>query len=268
MWAVAAQPRTGLTPMIPTPSVDSCIPRSDLLELEAEDLVNENHRDAAGREFAVDDEHLVDAAVHAICSLGASILERKDVFVDAAEAFLEVGHDLLRPNNEDDSSGTSDVGTELAPTRRGRNQRPRLGDRVHAAEHDVGRRGEPADFIGLCFAVHAPDSRAERLVPTGLIDLVRDPRLIERLRGAVMHLGSVRDQTQHDPFGFFGVRRPKDVDSVRFEGLDRAPHADVVPQRPEPTSNCPIQLRAEFGAHWWYNLQVQVPYSASACGCK
>src|SRR6266705_3389327 len=30
MWAVAAQPRTGLTPMIPTPSVDSGIARADL----------------------------------------------------------------------------------------------------------------------------------------------------------------------------------------------------------------------------------------------
>src|SRR2546427_1864234 len=30
MWAVAAQPRTGLTPMMPTPSVDSGIARADL----------------------------------------------------------------------------------------------------------------------------------------------------------------------------------------------------------------------------------------------
>src|SRR6266853_4290730 len=29
MWAVAAQPRTGLTPMIPTPSVDSGIARAN-----------------------------------------------------------------------------------------------------------------------------------------------------------------------------------------------------------------------------------------------
>src|SRR5260370_36608513 len=30
MWAVAAQPRTGLTPMIPTPSVDSGLARADV----------------------------------------------------------------------------------------------------------------------------------------------------------------------------------------------------------------------------------------------
>src|SRR6266702_3007584 len=30
MWVVAAQPRTGLTPMIPTPSVDSGIARADV----------------------------------------------------------------------------------------------------------------------------------------------------------------------------------------------------------------------------------------------
>src|SRR5712692_9994085 len=141
MWAVAAQPRTGLTPMMPTPSVDSGIAIGflHLLALEAEDLVNEDDGDAAGRELAVDDEDLVDAAVHAIRSLGASILEGKDVFVDPAEALLKVGHDLLRPDDEDDSSGPSDVGAELAPTRRGRNEGSGLGDRVHAAEHDVGR---------------------------------------------------------------------------------------------------------------------------------
>src|SRR5258705_13657682 len=33
MWAVAAQPRTGLTPMIPTPSVDSGIARADVTSI-------------------------------------------------------------------------------------------------------------------------------------------------------------------------------------------------------------------------------------------
>src|SRR5437867_6867754 len=111
----------------------------DLLALEAEDLVNEDDGDAAGHELAVDDEDLVNTAVHAIRRLGACILEREDVLVDAAETLLEVGHDLLRPDDEDHSSRTVDVGAELAATGRGREKRSTLGDRMHAAEHDVGR---------------------------------------------------------------------------------------------------------------------------------
>src|SRR5712691_282447 len=239
MWAVAAQPRTGLTPMMPTPSVDSGIAIGflHLLALEAEDLVNEDDGDAAGRELAVDDEDLVNAAVHAIRRLGASILEREDVLVDAAETLLEVGHDLLRPHDEDQSPRTGDVGAELAATGRGREQRSTLGDRMHAAEHDVGRRGEAADLVGLCLAIHTPDSRPERLVAPGFLDLLGDPRLLERLRGAVMHLGSVGDETQHNPLGFCSVRRPKHANSVCFEGGRGAPHAGVAPQSPEPTSN-------------------------------
>src|SRR2546425_3380694 len=109
-----------------------------LRALEAEDLVNQDDGDAAGHELAVDDEDLVDAAVHAIRRLGAGILEREDVLVDAAETFLEVGHDLLRPHDEDQSPRTADIGAELAATGRGREQRSTLGDRMHAAEHDVG----------------------------------------------------------------------------------------------------------------------------------
>src|SRR3989442_14759180 len=110
-----------------------------LLALEAEDLVNEDDRDAAGHELAVDDEDLVNAAVHAIRRLGAGILEREDVLVDAAETLLEVGHDLLRPYDEDQSPRTGGVGAELAATKRGREQRSTLGHRMHAAEHHVGR---------------------------------------------------------------------------------------------------------------------------------
>src|SRR5438093_2981059 len=58
---------------------------------------------------------------------------------------------------------------------------------------------EAADLVGLCLAIHAPDSRPERLVATGFLDLLGDARLLEGLRGAVMHLGSVGDETQHDP---------------------------------------------------------------------
>src|SRR2546428_9014939 len=208
-----------------------------LRALEAEDLVNEDDGDAARRELAVDDQDLVNAAVHAIRRVGAGTLEREDVLVDATETLLEVGHDLLRPPDEDQSPRTGDVGAELAAAGRDREQRSTLGDRMHAAEHDVGGRGETADLVGLCLAIHAPDSRPERLVATGFLDLLGDARLLERLRGAVMHLGPVGDEPQHDPFGFCGVLRPKNAYSVCFEGGRGAPHAGVVPQSPEPTSD-------------------------------
>src|SRR3989442_11362368 len=136
-----------------------------LRALEAEDLVNEDDGDAAGHELAVDDQDLVDAAVHAIRRLGTGILEREDVLVDAAETLLEVGHDLLRPDDEDQSPRTGGVGAELAATGRGREQRSILGDGMHAAEHDVWRCSEAADLVGLCLAIHAPDSRPDALAP-------------------------------------------------------------------------------------------------------
>src|SRR5207247_3102445 len=243
-----------------------------LLALEAENLVNEDDGDAAGHDLAVDDEDLVNAAVHTIRRLGAGILEREDVLVDAAETLLEVGHDLLRPHDEDESLRTGAVGAERAATKRGREQRSTLGDRMHAAEHDVGRGGEAADLVGLCLAIHAPDSWPERLVATGVLNLFGDARLLERLRATVVNLGSVGDKTQHDPFGFCDVRRPEDANSVCFEGGRGAPHAGVVRQSPEPTSDRPIQVRVQFGGHslpsplfWWNNLQVQVPYILESC---
>src|SRR5436853_55501 len=223
MWAVAAQPRTGLTPMMPTPSVDPGIAGAGLI---SKLLLR-----------AVDEEDLVHAAVHAIRRLGAGILKREDVLVDAAETLLEVGHDLLGPHDKDQSPRTGGVGAKLAATSRGREQRATLGDRMHASEHDVGRCSEAADLVGLCLAIHAPDSRPARLVPTGFLDLLGDARLLERLRGAVMHLGSVRDETQHDPFRFRGVRRPKNAHSICLEGGRSAPHAGVVSESPEATSD-------------------------------
>src|SRR5919112_60836 len=77
--------------------------------LEPEGFVDEDDGDAAGRVLTVDDEHLVYAAVHAIRRLGAGVLEREDVVVDPVMSLLEVGHDLLRPYDEDDAAGAAGV---------------------------------------------------------------------------------------------------------------------------------------------------------------
>src|SRR5260370_41349772 len=125
--------------------------------LEPKNLVDENDGDAPRDDLAVDDQRLVHGAVDAVGELGAGILEQEGVVVDPTEAFLQVGHDLLRPYDQDDPPRAADVRTELAATHRGRDQRSGLGDRMDAAEHQVGRRAQAADLVGLSLAGHAPD---------------------------------------------------------------------------------------------------------------
>src|SRR6266566_9750497 len=69
--------------------------------LEPENLVDEDDGDPARRDLPVDDQNLVHAAMHAICRLRAGILQREGVLLDPMQAFLEVGHDLLRPSDQD-----------------------------------------------------------------------------------------------------------------------------------------------------------------------
>src|SRR5206468_8926902 len=169
MWEVAAQPRTGLTPMIPTPSVDSGTsdtPRS----LEPEDFVDEDDGDALGDDLAIDDEHLVHRATDAVRGLRASILQRERVVVYPVQCLVEVGHDLLRPDEEDDSPRAAGVRSELTAAHRGCQQRPALGDRVHASEHHVRRRGQTADLVRLGVAVHAHGPWSKGVVAGGPLD--------------------------------------------------------------------------------------------------
>jgi ribose 5-phosphate isomerase len=56
--------------------------------LEPEDVVDEDDGDAARRDLAVDDQDLVDAAVDAVRGLGAGVLQREGVLVDAAKPLL------------------------------------------------------------------------------------------------------------------------------------------------------------------------------------
>src|SRR5205823_10205499 len=121
-------------------------------------------------------------AAYAIGSLRAGVFEPIRVFVDAEETFLDVAHDLLRPDDENDASGAADIRSELAAAHGSREQRPGLSDRMDATEHDIWRRAEAANLVSLGLAIHAPDPRAERRVATGLFDLVRDTKHVERLR--------------------------------------------------------------------------------------
>src|SRR3989442_4614821 len=142
--------------------------------LKTEHLVDQHHSDPPRDDLTVDDDHLVHRAVDAIRSLGAGVFEPPRVFIDAPQTFLDVAYDLLSPDDENDSSGAADIRPELAATHGSREQRPGLSDRVDAPEHDIRRRAEAANLIGLGLAIHAPDPRAERRIATGLFDLVGD----------------------------------------------------------------------------------------------
>ncbi len=62
----------------------------------------------------VDLEDLADAAVDAVGGVGACVLERQAVLDDALVGCLEIGLELLRPDDEDDVGRAPGVGGELA----------------------------------------------------------------------------------------------------------------------------------------------------------
>src|SRR5229473_7705798 len=178
--------------------------------LKTEHLVDQHHRDAPGGDLPVDNDNLVHRAAYAIRSLGAGVFEPIRIFVDAEKTFLEVAHDLLRPDDENDSSGATDIGPELAAAHRSREQRPRLSDCLDAPQHDVRCRPQSANLVGLRLAIHAQDLWAEGLVAPGLVDLIGNAHHVESLRGPVVHLGAIRDEVKDNPLYARHVRyRPE-----------------------------------------------------------
>src|SRR5258708_28351427 len=87
-------------------------------ELEPEDLVDEDNRDAPRDRLTVDDQNLVHRAVHAVRHLRAGILERKGVLVDSSKTLLEARHGLLCPHDHDAPPGTAHLRTQLAASGR------------------------------------------------------------------------------------------------------------------------------------------------------
>src|SRR6266705_3995856 len=217
MWAVAAQPRTGLTPMIPTPNVDSGIGHLCVCSFAAlEPRTSSTRTTVMISRLIMRTLFTALWMPYAACARASSRGER--VVVDPAQAFLEVRHDLLRPRDADDSPGAAGVRSELAAAHRGRQQRSGLGDRVDAAEHHVRRRGQAADLVGPGVAVQAPDPWSNGVVAGGPLDLIDDSRNLERLRRATVHLRSIRDEIEDDPFRFGRGRRPEHPDAVVLEG--------------------------------------------------
>src|SRR4030081_3120937 len=115
-------------------------PAPPLVGLEAQNFVDEDDGDAPWCDLAVDDQNLVHGAAYPVSGFGARIFERERILIDPAEALLEIGHDLLCPHDEDDSSCSADIRSELGAAKRRHQQRSGLCDGVHTAEHHV-RRG-------------------------------------------------------------------------------------------------------------------------------
>jgi len=78
--------------------------------LETDRLIDQDDRDAAGIHLAVDDQNLVDPAGDALGSLSSCVLEEQRILVDATKALINVGHDLLRADDENDPPRTRHVG--------------------------------------------------------------------------------------------------------------------------------------------------------------
>src|SRR5215207_1418816 len=236
-----------------------------LAALEPEDLVDENNGDALGDYLAIDDQDLVHGAVNAVRSFRASILQGQRVFVDPAQSFLEVRHDLLRPHYEDDSPGAASIWSELTAAHRGRQQGPGLGDRVNAPQHYVGRRGQAANLVGLGFAVQAPNPWSKSVVAGGPLDLIDDPGDLERLRRATVNLRSIGDETQDDLSRFRRVRRPEHPDAVGLEGGRGPCDSRVVRDGPEPPLDGLFDVELDFGRHGYpFSGAVVAPILAFA----
>ena len=132
---------------------------------------------------------------------------------------------------------------------------------MDAPEHDVRRRAQAADLVALGLAIHAPDPRPERLVATGLCDLIGDAHHVERLRGPLVDLRAIGDEVQDNPLCLGGVRNPENADAIRLQGGNGPFDSDVVRQGAPPPAQRPIQVDLEFVDH------TQSP-AGYTCACK
>jgi len=164
------------------------------------------------------------------------VLQREGVLLDPPQALLDIGHDLLAADHEDDLAGAGGVRSELAAARRGGHQRSRFRHGVHAPEHHLRRGRQASDLVGLRRAIHAPDPRPEWLIAARLIQLGRDAGHLQRLGGAVVDLGAGGDETADDPPGVLRITGPKDRDAVGFECCGGSREALPVGEGGEPTA--------------------------------
>src|SRR6266536_3785527 len=108
---------------------------------ESDRLADEDNVNAAGP-LLVDLEDLPHKAVLSIRTERAGVLELEAVAVDALAGRFQVGHELLCADDEDDVGGAPCEGGELASRGRGDHKHSVAGDRMDAAEREVGLAGD------------------------------------------------------------------------------------------------------------------------------
>jgi len=103
--------------------------------------------------------------------------------------------------------------------------------------------------VGLGLAIQIPYPWSHGVEASGVLDLIDDPRSLERLRRAVVNLRPIWDETQDHESRLGRVCCPEHGDAVRFEGSDRSRHPRVTRERPELTPDGRIQIQLKFGGH-------------------
>src|SRR5579859_5893215 len=135
-----------------------------------------------GHEVLLQDQHARELGVDAHLLTQPCVLVWHDVLADASERGVQVTHDLLAADHQDELPGRRRVGTHLAAGRRGLHQLAGFGHGVDASELDVRRGDELADLPRLRGAIHLEVLLAEEVMAVGLHELFEHSDVLERLR--------------------------------------------------------------------------------------
>ena len=126
----------------------------------------------------------------------ALVLVWHDRLADTAERRVEVGHDLLAPDDEDHAPGTHRIRADLAAGVRGRDQGAVSGHGLDAAEHHVRRRADLPDLAALGLAIHRHLARPDRVEAGCVQEDLCQPEVVECLRLRPVDLRPLRDKTE------------------------------------------------------------------------
>src|SRR5215204_1414371 len=186
---------------------------------ESNGLPNEDDVDAAG-EFLVNLENLCDLAVLPVGGVRPRILEWEAVLGDPLTGLLRGGDELLRADDEDDVCGAPHIGGELAAGSQGDDECPIAGDRVNAAEREVGLACNRFHLLQLGSEVERHHPVARRLVAPALVDRGGDTGLLERDRSVGHHRRAFGDAGKDGFAGSVEVVDHLHAEAVLFEGDD------------------------------------------------
>src|SRR5215510_9828283 len=187
---------------------------------EPDVLTKEDHREAAGAGFLVDDQDLAHDARDAVDLHRALVLERERVLLDPAEGGVEVFHELLRTDDEDHVARAERDRAELATGVGGEHDPAVLSHRRGAVDPPFGRGAHLAAECPALFSrvVELADLRPDGIVVPGLLHRSGDTGLLEGLRGALADPSALRDLVEDDPAGGFEGVGDEDLVALRPEG--------------------------------------------------